>query len=71
MFDVKLTEIVRHCISEFKWLMMCDMIDIKKRKFFRKIYSISENSLCQVIVIRDNVLYSLYRPMHLYSPSRW
>ena len=34
---------------EFKWLTMCDMIDIKKRKFLEK-FSISENSLCQVIV---------------------
>jgi len=38
--DVKSTEIVRLCMSEFKWLTMCDMIDIKKRKFFRKIQHI-------------------------------
>ena len=59
----KSTEIVRHCMSEFKWLTMCDMIDIKKRKFLEK-FSISENFLCQVIVlcvIRDSVLYSLCR----------
>ena len=49
IFDVKSTEIVRHCMSEFKWLTMCDMIDIKKRKFLEK-FSISENSLCHVIV---------------------
>ena len=50
-------------MSEFKWLTMCNMIDIKKRKFLEK-FSISENSLCQVIVhcvIRDSVLYSLCR----------
>ena len=51
-------------MSEFKWLTMCDMIDIKKRKFLEK-FSISENSLCQVIVhmckFRDSVLYSLCR----------
>jgi len=45
--DVKSTEIVRHCMSEFKWLTMCDMIDIKK---FLEKFSLSENSLCQVIV---------------------
>jgi len=33
IFDVKSTEIVRHCMSEFKWLTMCDVIDIKKRIF--------------------------------------
>ena len=49
IFDIKSTEIVRHCMSEFKWLTMCDMIDIKKRKFLEK-FSISENFLCQVIV---------------------
>jgi len=49
IFDVKSTEIVRHCMSEFKWLTMCDMIDIKKRNFLEK-FSLSENSLCQVIV---------------------
>ena len=36
---------------EFKWLTMCDMIDIKKRKFLEKFsIPVSENSLCQVIV---------------------
>ena len=69
IFDIKSTEIVRHCMSEFcalvtalpcygalgivvfefKWLMMCDMIDTEKRKFLEK-FSISKNSLCQVIV---------------------
>ena len=34
IFDVKSTETVRLCMSEFKWLTMCDMIDIKKRIFF-------------------------------------
>ena len=48
IFDIKLTEIVRHCMSEIK-LTMCDMINIKKRKFLEK-FSISENSLCHVIV---------------------
>ena len=40
IFDAKSTEIVRLCMSEFKWLTMCDMIDIKKRNFFRKMQPI-------------------------------
>jgi len=50
IFDVKSTEIVRLCMSEFKWLTMCDMIDINKRKFLQK-FSISENSLCQLVIV--------------------
>jgi len=41
---------VRLCMSEFKWLTMCDMIDINKRKFLQK-FSISENSLCQLVIV--------------------
>jgi len=52
--DVKSIEIVRHCMSEFKWLTICDMIDIKKKIFFEK-FSISENSSCQVIVHMCNL----------------
>ena len=55
--DVKSIEIVRHCMSEFKWLTMCDIIDIKKRNFLEKfsISEFSENSLCQVIVQMCNL----------------
>ena len=50
ILDVKSTETVRQCMMEFNWLAMCDLIDMRKRIFFKKKISLSGNSLCQVIV---------------------
>jgi len=64
IFDVKSTEIVRLCMSEFKWLTMCDMIDIKKTNFLKKnsaYLKIPYAKWLYMCVIRDNVLYSLCR----------
>jgi len=48
IFDIKLTETVRECMKEFNWLTMCDLIDIRKRKFVAN-YILSENILCKVV----------------------
>jgi len=39
---------VRERMREFNWLTMCDLIDIRKRKFLAN-YILSENILCQVV----------------------
>ena len=60
-------------MTEFIWLTMCDLIDIRKSKFLEKI-SKSGNSLCQVIVntqcvIRDNCIrygVTLYSLLFIY-----
>ena len=47
IFDIKLTKSVRECMREFNWFTMCDLIDIRKRKFLAN-YILSEN-ICQVV----------------------
>jgi len=36
-------------MTDFNWLTMCHLIDVRKRKLLEK-FSLSGNSLCQVIV---------------------
>ena len=35
-------------MKEFNWLTMCDLMDIRKRKFVAN-YILSENILCKVV----------------------
>jgi len=56
IFDIKLKETVEEYMREFNVLTVNDVIDARKRKFLAK-YSVSENSLCQVLHVGLWVIY--------------